>query len=136
MSRQYFGRFVQEEAEPMPTAEAVSARTIALSLERLKRGRGQSVEDARRSIARDIRTGFGTVNNILRDRVKRVDETIRDRLQARLVRELESEIKRLTHELEVVRRGDQPLGQDQVREIETHIAAARSLLNRGVRAGA
>lgn len=117
----------------MPAAAAVSARTIALSLERLRRGRGATVETARRSIARDIRTGFGTVNNIIRNRVKRVDETIRDRLQARLVRELELEIARLTHELEMVCRGDRPLAEDQMREIEAHIAAAKSLLNRGAR---
>jgi hypothetical protein len=118
----------------MSAASAVSARTIALSLERLKRSRGATVETARRAIARDIRTGFGTVNNIIRDRVKRVDEKIRDRLHARLVSELRSEIARLEHELAMAGGGPQPLAENQVREIEAHIAAARTLLSeRGAR---
>jgi hypothetical protein len=105
-----------------------SARDYAISLERIERSKGATVDQARRRIAQKIRTGFGAVDNIIRERVKRVDERVRDRLCAVLVRELEAEIGRLEHELAMVRRSNSRLGAEHVREIQTHIAAAKALL--------
>lgn len=101
----------------------------AKSLERLERARGATVETARTRIARRLRVGIGQFEHVVRGRVKRIDAVIRDRLQALLVREIESEISRLQHELELVRQSGGSLASDQVREIEAHLSAARSLLS-------
>ena len=69
-----------------------------------------------------------SVERLVRGRVKRIDASIRDRLQALLVRELESEIARLTHELEIARQRGAHLASEQISEIETHLSRASSLL--------
>jgi hypothetical protein len=121
-------RNLHQEGDAVATTTANDARVYAQSLIRLERSRGSKEEPARRDIARRLRVGVGTFSNIVKDRVKRVDSRIRDRIHALLIRELESEIKRLTHELEIVRRSGVSLGSDQVREIEAHLAAVRSLI--------
>ncbi len=107
------------------------AVTIAQTLERRERNNGFSAEGARHSLARKLRVGAGTVERLVRGRVKRIDASIRDRLQALLVRELETEIARLTHELQVARQCGQHLAGEQVGEIETHLAKALALLVSG-----
>jgi hypothetical protein len=106
---------------------------IAQSLERRERDRGKSVPDARRELARKLRAGIGTVDNLVRGRIKRVDDTIRDRLRALLMRELEAEIQRLTHELETLRRGGHHLASQHISEVEAHLEAARLILTGGAR---
>lgn len=109
--------------DPMSTAVA-----LARSLEQRERTRVSSIAMARQRLATKLRVGVGTVENLVRGRVKRVDAAIRDRLQALLVRELEQEIMRLTHELEMARQGGSHLASFDVGEIETHLEKARSLL--------
>ncbi len=109
------------------------AISIAQTLERKERARGLSVALARETIARRIKVGRGTFERLVRGRVKRVDAAIRDRLQALLVRELEGEIARLSHELEIARQSGTHLASIEVSEIETHLAKAAALLKGGTR---
>jgi hypothetical protein len=104
------------------------AISIAQTLERKERARVFSVSLARQNLARKLQVGVSTVEHLVRGRAKRIDAVIRDRLQALLVRELESEIVRLTHELEIARQGGTHLASDKISEIETHLAQARALL--------
>lgn len=116
----------------VPNESSMSnAIALAQSLERRERSRVDSVPAARRSLADKLRVGVGTFENIVRGRVKTVDAAIRDRLQALLVRELEGEIVRLTHELEIARQGGARLDSEQICEVETHLAAARAALRAG-----
>ncbi len=105
-----------------------TAILIAQALERRELQRGGTRQIARRSLAGKLRIGSGTIENLIRGRVKGVDASIRDRLQALLIRELEQEIGRLQHELDIARQSGAPLNSDQVGEIETHISKARALL--------
>lgn len=105
-----------------------NAVVIAQNLERRERLRGVSVSVARETLARKLQVGVGTVERLVRGRVKRIDETIRGRLQALLVRELQAEILRLTHELEIARQSGCHLAGEQVGEIETHLAKAAAIL--------
>ena len=114
---------INEPGDPMG-----SAITMAQTLERRERQRVSSVGQARRRIADKLRVGVGTFENLVRGRVKRVDANIRDRLQALLVRELEGEIARLSHELQLARQSGNRLDADEVGEIETHLAKARALI--------
>ncbi len=120
-----------EDRSVIPASATGGARQFAETLERIETSRGSTVNQARRRIANKVRVGIGTFENIVRDRVKRVDERIRERLYALLVRELESEIGRLTHELEMVRQCGDDIGAEHVRQIETHLAAAKNLLSGG-----
>jgi hypothetical protein len=112
------------------------ARDYALALEGLGRSRGLKKDQARRWIAQRARTGFGTIDNIIRERVKTVDEKIRDKLQALLVPELEKEIARLTNVLAAARRGGGVLAAANVRKVQACLAEARSLLSDRTRPGA
>jgi hypothetical protein len=112
-------------------AQGMSSIAIARNLEQRERQRAGPKEAARRSLADKLKIGVGTLENIIRARVKSVDERIRDRLQALLVSELEAEIGRLQHELEMARKGAFVLGAEHIGQVEAHLAQARSLLNGG-----
>jgi hypothetical protein len=101
---------------------------FARDLERRERARVSSLAIARQNVARRLRVGVGTFENLVRDRVKRIDATIRDRLQELLVSELEQEISRLTHELEMARQSGAHPASQHVGEIETYLEKARALL--------
>ena len=105
------------------------AISLAQTLERKERARGLSATEARRSVANKVRIGVGTLENLIRGRVKRVDAAIRDRLQALLVRELEGELARLSHELEMARQGGTHPASQHISAIETHLAEARALMS-------
>lgn len=109
------------------------AITIARALERKERGRVFSVPLARWNLAQKLQVSVSTVEHLVRGRAKIIDASIRDRLQALLVRELEQEIGRLQHDLEIARQTGAHLASLEVGEIEAHLAAARSLLNGGAR---
>jgi hypothetical protein len=104
------------------------AISLAQNLERRERVRVNSALVARETLARKLKVGVGTIERLVRGRVKRVDAALRDKLQALLVRELETEIQRLSHELEIARQGGSHLASLEVGEIETHLSKARALL--------
>lgn len=108
-----------------------SAFALAQALERKERTRVSSLSIARQRLAERLKIGVGTLENLVRERVKTVDAAIRDRLQALLVRELEAEIARLTHELEMARQGGFHPASQHISAIETHLEQARTLLNGG-----
>lgn len=107
------------------------AVAIARSLERRERSRVSSLKIARQSVASKLRIGAGSFENLVRGRLKKIDAAVRDRLTALLIRELEAEIARLTHELELARQGGSHPASFMVGEIEAHLVAARSLMNGG-----
>jgi hypothetical protein len=112
-------------------AQGMSSIAIARNLEQRERQRVPNKQAARERLADKLKIGVGTLENIIRARVKSVDERIRDRLQALLVSELEAEIGRLQHELEMARKGAFVLGAEHIGQVEAHLAQARSLLNGG-----
>lgn len=108
--------------------DPMAALAIAQNLERRERTRVSTVKLARQRLADKLRIGAGALENIIRGRAKRIDAAIRDRLQALLIRELEAEIKRLQHELEIHRQCGMSLGGEQVSEVEAYLAKATALL--------
>lgn len=108
------------------------ARELAQTLERRERGRGGgTVNAARATLARRVGVSASTWRNLALGRLKRLDAWMRDRLQALLIRELEAEIARLTHELEIARRGGEHPTSQHFCEIEAHLSKARAILNGG-----
>jgi hypothetical protein len=126
---QNFGRDVRAETEAVSAPTFETARDYAVSLVKIERSRGLTAVQAIERVARSVRLGSGTLENIVRDRVKRVDGRIRDRLQERLVRELQKEIGKLTDELARARKGGGILAAEHVRQVSAYLAKAQSLLN-------
>jgi len=113
----------------MISAEPVRAeRQYVLSLYRIERARGCSAPAAWANVARRARLGLGSLQNIVRNRVKKIDGQVRDRLQALLIREIEAEIARWIHELELARQGSARLAGERVGEAEAHLEALKALM--------
>lgn len=102
---------------------------VARSLERMELARCGTRHSAQRSLANKLRIGHGTLENLIRGRVKTVDATIRDKLQAQLIRELELEKMRLEHELAIARQGGATPDSNEILEVEALLSRARAVLN-------
>jgi len=122
------GSFEHQRYGGMSSATIEQARTLARDLERRERSRAGSIDAARTALARRAGVSPSTWRNLALGRLKRLDAFVRDRLQALVVRELQAEIARLTHELEIARQGGDHLASQHVREIEAHLCAARTIL--------
>ncbi len=107
-----------------PTAIAMAQKLYRKELER----HPNDAEGARLALGEKLRAGTGTVRNLIRGRVKRLDETIRDRLRALVMREMESEIARLTHELEMLKQCGHHLASHEICEVETLLLRAKAIM--------
>ncbi len=88
----------------------------------IERGAGMTLAQAIASVARHARIGNGTLENILRRRVKHVSGVVRDRITAALMAALNRQIESLSNELAVVR-STLCADPQSVAEIEADIAA-------------
>jgi len=90
-------------------------------------------DSAARAVARRIGLAPGSLSNVARGRAKRLTVAISDAIRSAMIRELQREIERLTHELQLARAiGDDPRSV-KVAEIEACLARAQALLNEGAR---
>ena len=89
---------------------------------------GLSLPDARKIVARRAGVSPGTLENMRRGRVKNLLGIVRDRIQALVIRELESEIRRLSHDLEMALRCASHPCEDEVLAARAALAAARKLI--------
>jgi hypothetical protein len=85
------------------------------------------------AVARKVKVGLGTLQNLRRGRLKSIPVDVYERLRAAVTRELEHEIKRLEAELVVARQGAVDPRSDEVGEVEAHLQAAREALAGGAR---
>jgi hypothetical protein len=105
-----------------------SARNTAQALVDTEERKTRSRMLAYKSVAGKVGRSATWLRNLLAGGLIRVDGEIKRRLDALLVREIEAEIARLTHELEMAKRcGDHPAALN-VSEIETHLSKVRTLL--------
>jgi hypothetical protein len=107
----------------------MSVVATAQALERRERARAPTLKLARQRLASRLRIGVGTFENLVRGRVKKIDHEIKRRLDDLLVRELEAEIMRLQHELEMARQGGDHPGSEHVLQVERLLSQARALLD-------
>lgn len=111
-------------------------RDLAHGLEDREQARhGGSRDDARQRLARRLGVSPGTLYNLARDRLKKIDEDVRRRLTAYAVRELEQEIARLNRELEMARRMGGPIAPALVAEIASVLDRAQALYDQAAAAG-
>ena len=130
------GKIIQFPKTNLPPEHQMSAavgldefRRLVEQCERREQTRsGITRSQARERLARKAGVSPGTLYNLARDRLKRLDFVVRDRLTAYAVRDLQASIERLTHELEMARQMGAHPTSPRVGEIEKHLTAARALL--------
>lgn len=89
---------------------------------------GGNIASARKRVARRIGVAPGTLENIRRGRTKGVRNWIVSKIYDALMSEKQNEIRRLTHELEILRQCGVDSREDQIGEVEAHLAKAREIL--------
>jgi hypothetical protein len=109
-------------------AEATEARNLANVLVDQEARRTGDRRRARTNVARSLGTSPGTIENLQRNRLKRIAGWLRDALRARVIRELEAEIVRLQHEIAVLHQtGSDPRG-DQMAAARADLSAVLTVL--------
>lgn len=112
--------------EPMSAAAAARANVTNLVAKVEHRTRSRML--AYEQIARGIGRSVTWVRALVSSGLGRVDGDVGRAIDALLLREIEAEIIRLTHDLETARRCGSHAASPQIGEIETHLAKARGLL--------
>lgn len=112
-------------------AEATEAQSLAKMLVKAESRRtGDDLAAAQRNVARAVGVAPGTLENLMRARLKRVSGWLRDALRARLIRELESELMRLQHELAVLKQTGADPRSDEAIANRAHMATVLEALGR------
>lgn len=117
---------------PGPDDDAL-AQAWARRLERTAAARsGRSIDDARADVAREIggQATPGMIRNLSEGRVKGVKSWLFRRLRARIIANLQSELKALSHELEVARLAGLDVDLGAVAEAEADLGRVRAALAR------
>lgn len=116
-----------ERAPMSALAFHTDTRAIARALEDRETARVGKLPIARQAVARRVGCAPGTLETLRKGRLKRVERWLHDKLEALLVGEIESEIRRLTLELETYRRtrGDADGAPEMARLVEAIESAQR-----------
>lgn len=96
---------------------------------------GVTVPEARKIVAREIGAAPGTLENLRNRRLKGVAVHLYERLRARILRELEKEVRALSHEITIIAATGGHLGSDQMAEARESLKAVREALNLPVDGG-
>lgn len=110
-------------------ANVEDARQFARRLEEREAARsGASLTSVRTAVARRMGIAPGTLENLRRGRLKDIRKGIFDSLKAGVIRELEAEMRRCEHELQILRQTGSDPRSDEIAEVETSLAKAREAL--------
>ena len=92
--------------------------------------RSVSREDARPFLASRLGLLPGTIENIVRKRVKEPRGRVIDAIRAAFIRELESEIRRCEHEIHLAMQGGSHPAADEISQAQTLLAQAKGLIGK------
>ena len=111
------------------TATDEHTATWAEMLEEWERKRsGQNKIVVRENVARHVGVLPGTLQSLSRRRLKGVKAWVSERIRAAVIRELEREILRLQHELEIARQGGARMDSNEVQQAFSALHSARTLI--------
>jgi len=109
-------------------ASDLQAQEWARSLEDRERARSSlPLQGARKIVARHLGIAPGTLENLRRGRIKGVRAELLERLRACVVGELETEIDRLNHELEMARAGGHRASAGEIAEMAAEVVRLREI---------
>lgn len=117
------------EPQMQATFEDIARQWVTGLEDAESRETGQPIRVARHYVARKTGVSAGTLENIRRGRLKRIGTTIADRLQAYMVRQLQSEIMKKQNDLEMVLRCRGGAAGNEVAELQEAIARAQRLVD-------
>lgn len=116
--------------DEMPSAEVQARQWVEMLETTDARKTGGSSGEARQRVARRLGVSPGTLENVKRGRLKGLRVWVVDRIREAVVREIEAEIARLVHELEIVRQaGCDPRDPDFLAAAAA-LETARALMER------
>ena len=105
-------------------------RQSLLGIERIKRNAGSNQFVARLDIARSLGVSLGTVENIIRLRVKTVSAALAIQINRLRISTIEAERARLENERELAVQFGLTLDPDEMDEVETLLEEARARLRK------
>jgi len=105
-------------------------RQSLLGIERIKRNDGRNQFVARLDIARSLGVSLGTVENIIRLRVKTVSAALAIQINRLHMSTIEAERARLENERELAIQFNLTLDPDEMDEVETLLEEARARLRK------
>lgn len=105
--------------------EARALASTCIARERMRYG--GNVDEARERLARRIGWAPGTLYNLMRDRLKKLDTDLRHRLTEYAIEDLRNEIAALSRELESASRLGRTQDPSMVCKAEAVLAEAREL---------
>lgn len=111
-------------------AEATEARNLANLLVDQEARRTRDRVRARQNVARSLGTSPGTIENLQRNRLKRIAGWLRDALRTRVIRELEAEVTRLQHEISVLRQTGVDPRSHEMAAVRADLSAVLTVLGR------
>jgi hypothetical protein len=94
----------------------------------------RSIREVRMTIARQLKTGVGTLANIRKQRRKTVPAWLMRNIGARLIESIQTEIRALEHEMEITRQIGVDPRDDTVCAVAASLASAKALLKQAVKA--
>lgn len=106
------------------------ARDWARALEEREAVRAGSIPEARRSLARRLGLAIGTFDGIRRQRTKSISLAVFERLRAAVIRDLQNEIARCSHELEIARQAGLDPRLSDMAALETAVQKANELMGK------
>lgn len=108
--------------------EAYAAHLIGRMEKKAADKAGCSRLEARPKLARDIGITPGTIENLLRKRIKAISTNVYRRIVAAADRELLAEIGRLQHERTILAAKAGDADRRDLQQVDAHLQAARSAL--------
>jgi len=112
------------------TDEAYAAHLIGRLEKKAADRTGRSRQEVRPELARSIGIAPGTIENLLRKRIKAITSNVYKRIIAAADRELRREIARLERERAYLAAKAGDTAEIDMGAVETHLEAARSALGR------
>jgi plasmid maintenance system antidote protein VapI len=105
-------------------------RQTLLKVERIKRNDGSNQFVARLGIAQSLGVSLGTIDNLIRERVKSISADLALKINDLHIKTIEAEIARLEKERELAVQFRLALDPDEMDEMETLLEAARARLRK------
>lgn len=105
------------------------SRTSLLNIEDFYRAEGRSRPEARQELARKLKVGVGTVENLIRNRVKSIRADLAAAIMALRVKTIEAEIARLTRERDAALRSYAAVDASKVAAMEECLSQMRALVS-------
>ncbi len=105
------------------------ARDWSTALEDREAARsGECLPEARRAVASRIKVPAGTLENLRKRRLKAIAVHLYERLRGGVIRELQAEMMRLQHELQILQATGSDPRQNEVAEVAADLAKVRQAL--------